>query len=50
MVRHMKRRKRAARASAQKTQARGCDYGCLPSAMALPSFEVTGHLTACDPQ
>ena len=46
MVRHMKRRKRAARASAQKTQPRGFDYGCLPSAIALASSEFNGHLTA----
>ena len=46
MVRHMKRRKRTARASAQKTQPRGFDYGCLPYAMALASFEFQDHLRA----
>ena len=42
----MKRRKRTSRASAQKTQPRGFDYGCLPYAMALASFEFPGHLRA----
>ena len=43
MVRH---RKRTARASAQETQPRGFDYGCLPYVMALASLEFSGHLSA----
>ena len=46
MARHMKRRKRTARVSAQKMQPRGFDYGCLPYSMALSSFEFTNHLKA----
>ena len=46
MVKHMKRRRRPARASAKKTQPRGFDYGCLPYAMALASFEFPQHLSA----
>ena len=46
MVKNIKRRQRAARASARKTQPRGFDYGCLPYAMALASFEFPSHLSA----
>ncbi|MDE0527445.1 MAG: hypothetical protein OXH85_01925 [Truepera sp.] len=42
----MKRKKRTARSSAQKTQPRGFDYGCLPYARALGSFKFPGHLSA----
>ena len=42
----MKRRKRTSRTSAQKTQPRGFDYGCLPYVMALASFEFIDHLSA----
>ena len=42
----MKRRKRTARTSAQKTRPRGFDYGCLPAVMALSSIEFPSHLSA----
>ena len=45
-MKRRKRRKRTARASAQKAQPRGFDYGCLPYVMALASFEFPNHLTA----
>ncbi len=47
-VRHMKRkrRKRTSRASAQRPQPRGFDYGCLSHAMALGSIEFPNLLTA----
>ena len=45
-MKRRKRRKQTARASAQKTQPRGFDYGCLPNVMALASFEFPNHLTA----
>ena len=42
----MKRRKRTARTSAQKTRPRGFDYECLPAVMALSSIEFPSHLSA----
>ena len=45
-MKRRKRRKRTARAPAQKAQPRGFDYGCLPYVMALASFEFPNHLTA----
>ena len=46
MKKKKKKKKRTARASAKKTQSRGFDYGCLPNAMALASFEFLTHLGA----
>ena len=46
MVKRVRRKKQAARSSAQKMQPRGFDYGCLPYAGALGSFEFLGHLSA----
>ncbi len=46
MAGHRKRRKQTGRVSAQKTQPRGFDYGCLPYAMAVATFEFPGHLSA----
>ena len=46
IVKRVKRKKRTARSSAQRTQSRGFDYGCLPYVGALGSLEFPGHLSA----
>lgn len=46
MVKPKKRKKRTQRPAGRTTPPRGFDFGCLPYAMALATFEFPGHLSA----
>jgi hypothetical protein len=46
MAKPKKRKKHTQRTSGRTTTPRGFDFGCLPYAMALATFEFPGHLSA----
>jgi hypothetical protein len=45
MAKGKKRKKGTKRTSTHATQPRGFDFGCLPYAMAIATFEFPGHLS-----
>ena len=46
MAKRKKRKQKTKRTSSYATQARGFDFGCLPYAMAIATFEFPGYLSA----
>jgi hypothetical protein len=46
MAKPKKRKERTQRQAGRTTTPRGFDFGCLPYAMALATFEFPGHLSA----